>query len=94
LQLNQIAPFANGDNKIAFQEVKELELAASMDGRWREDIVPGRFEWWARGMRLCDNPDRSRSSVNAICATARRSCHDQSQHQRPNGKKEEHDRRA
>jgi hypothetical protein len=56
----RIAPFANDDDKLAFQEAKELELAASLGGRWRVDIVPGRFGWYARGIKLCHNPHCNR----------------------------------
>ena len=56
----RIAPFANEADKIAFQEAKELELAAALGGRWRVDIARGRFGCYARAMRLCDNPDCNR----------------------------------
>jgi hypothetical protein len=73
----RIAPFANEDDKIAFQEAKELELAAAMGGRWRVDIVPGRFGWYARGMRLCDNPDcnRPQAKGSKYCSECGRGSH-------------------
>ena len=73
----RIARFANEDEKIAFQEAKELELAASLGGRWRVDIVPGRFGWYARGMRLCDNPDcnRPQAKGSKYCSVCGREPH-------------------
>jgi hypothetical protein len=73
----KIAQFANEDEKIAFQERKELELAASLGGRWRVDIVLGRFGWYARCMRLCDNPDcnRPQAKGSKYCSECSRGPH-------------------
>lgn len=69
----RIARFASEDEKIAFQEAKELELAASLGGRWRVDIVPGRFGWCARPIKLCHNPDcnRPRATHSEYCFKCR-----------------------
>ena len=52
----KIAPFASEQDKIAWQKAKERELSAQTGERWRVDVVPGRFGWFARAIRLCQNP--------------------------------------
>jgi hypothetical protein len=69
----RIARFTSEDEKVAFQEAKELEMAASLGGRWRVDIVPGRFGWYARPIKLCHNPDcnRPRAKHSEYCFKCR-----------------------
>ncbi|HOX59606.1 MAG TPA: hypothetical protein P5205_21315 [Candidatus Paceibacterota bacterium] len=56
----KIAPFATEAEKFAWQRAKELELASQTGDRWRVDILPGRYGWAARAMRLCRNPQCNR----------------------------------
>jgi hypothetical protein len=69
----RIAKFASEADKIDFQERKELELAASLGGRWRVDMVPGRFGLYARPIQLCHNPNcnRPRAKGSKYCYKCR-----------------------
>ena len=62
----RVAEFANEKDKVAYQEAAERELLASTGERWWVDVVPGRFGWFVRAMRLRRNPGCNRPRARRL----------------------------